>query len=72
MNAAFELADLLEKDVRLPVDVHIFNTTPLALKWEILRGEPLLARDRERRAEVIEQTTLTWWDTEGLRRAMIG
>lgn len=72
LDVAFSLADTLEKEVGLPADVQILNTAPLALKWEILRGQPLVNRDPMLRADFIEQTTLAWWDTEILRRAMVG
>lgn len=66
---SFDLADILEQAVGLPVDVVILNTAPLALQFEAARGEPLMARCWEELADFAEQVTLRWWDTEGLRYA---
>lgn len=69
LKVAFDLADRLERAVHLPVDVQILNTAPLALRFEALRGEPLMARCWEECADFVERVTLQWWDTEGLRWA---
>lgn len=69
LKAAFALADRLERAIHLPVDVQILNTAPLALRFEALRGEPLMARCWEECADFVEGVTLQWWDTEGLRWA---
>lgn len=66
---SFDIADILERAVGLPVDVVILNTAPLALQFEAARGEPLMARCWEELADFAEQVTLRWWDTEGLRYA---
>ncbi|MEJ5251582.1 MAG: nucleotidyltransferase domain-containing protein [Chthonomonadetes bacterium] len=71
LNVAFDLADTLEHAIHLPVDVQILNTAPLALRFEALRGEPLMARCWEECADFVEQVTLQWWDTEGLRWAAV-
>ncbi|MGQ9487647.1 MAG: nucleotidyltransferase domain-containing protein [Armatimonadota bacterium] len=71
LKVAFDLADRLERAVHLPVDVQILNTAPLALRFEALRGEPLMARCWEECADFVERVTLQWWDTEGLRWASI-
>lgn len=69
LKVAFDLADRLEHAIHLPVDVQILNTAPLALRFEALRGEPLMARCWEECADFVEKVTLQWWDTEGLRWA---
>ena len=66
---SFDLAQTLEQAVELPVDVVTLNTAPLALQFEATRGEPLMARCWEELADFVEQVTLRWWDTEGLRYA---
>lgn len=71
LKVTFDLADRLERAVHLPVDVQILNTAPLALRFEALRGEQLIARCWEECADFVECVTLQWWDTEGLRWAAI-
>lgn len=71
LSMAFDLADTLEHAIHLPVDVQILNTAPLALRFEALRGEPLMARCWEECADFVERVTLQWWDTEGLRWAAV-
>lgn len=71
LTTAFSLADVLERAIHLPVDVQILNTAPLALRFEALRGEPLMARCWEECADFVERVTLQWWDTEGLRWAAV-
>lgn len=71
LSVAFDLAGMLEHAIHLPVDVQILNTAPLALRFEALRGEPLMARCWEECADFVEQVTLQWWDTEGLRWAAV-
>lgn len=66
---SFDIADILERAVGLPVDVVILNRAPLALQFEAARGEPLMARCWEELADFAEQVTLRWWDTEGLHYA---
>ncbi len=72
LQIAFDLASELERAVGMPVDVVVLNDAPLALRFEALRGEPLMARDWNECADFVEKVTLQWWDTEGLRRAALG
>lgn len=69
LTLSFDLADMLERAVGLPVDVVILNTAPLALQFEAARGEPLMSRCWDELADFAEPVTLRWWDREGLQDA---
>jgi len=66
---SFDIANDLERAVRLPVDVVLLNNASLGLQFEAARGEPLMVREWEECADFAEKVTLRWWDTEGLRYA---
>lgn len=72
LSLAFDLADYLERGLDVPVEVHIINDAPLHFQVEVIRGQALLSRDPIARAGFVERVLLAWWDTEGLRRAMVG
>jgi predicted nucleotidyltransferase len=66
---SFDIANDLERAVRLPVDVVLLNNASLGLQFEAARGEPIMVREWEECAGFAEKVTLRWWDTEGLRYA---
>ncbi|MGB9871191.1 MAG: hypothetical protein ACPLYD_05985 [Anaerolineae bacterium] len=52
------LADRLARLVPVPVDVHVVNDAPLALRYNVTRGRPFWVSDPERYADFLEQS----WD----------
>ncbi len=52
------LADRLSPLVPIPVDIHVVNDAPLALRYNVTRGRPFWVSDPERYADFVEQS----WD----------
>ena len=63
-----ELADTLSTKTGLPVDVRALNDAALSFRFHALRGLPLVSRDDEVRATVIEDTARGYHDIEPLLR----
>lgn len=53
-----DLSVILHQGIHLPVDVRVLNDAPTAFRYHALRGQLLLARDRERLDEMRART----WD----------
>ncbi len=53
-----DVADLLSPLVPVPVDVRVVNDAPLALRYRVVFGRPLLVRDEE----TYEEFTARSWD----------
>lgn len=62
----YELDRAAEWTVALgyPVDVVVFERAPLGLQVQILNGRPLILRDPERFADLIERTGWEWMHWE--------
>ena len=52
------LADRLSPLVPVPVDIHVVNDAPLALRYNVTQGRPFWVSDPERYADFVEQS----WD----------
>jgi predicted nucleotidyltransferase len=52
------LADCLAPLVPVPVDVHVVNDAPLALRYNVTQGHPFWVSNPERYADFVEQS----WD----------
>ncbi len=52
------LADRLSPLVPVPLDIHVVNDAPLALRYNVTRGQPFWVSDPERYADFMEQS----WD----------
>jgi len=59
---AFELAAALESQVPYPVDVRVLNDTPLAFKYNVTKGTPLLVNDAETWSDFKEWTWILYLD----------
>jgi predicted nucleotidyltransferase len=53
-----DLSVALQSIIRQPVDVRVLNDAPLAFRYHVLKGEPLLVRDWDGLDEVRART----WD----------
>ena len=58
LGFALDLESALKKEVDHPVDVRIINDAPLPFRYNVSRGLPLVANDREALARFLERT----WD----------
>jgi predicted nucleotidyltransferase len=67
-RGAIELANRLSLAVGLPVDVRILNDAPTSFRFHVLRGQLLVARDRELLAQVLEDTARRYLDIAPLLR----
>jgi uncharacterized protein len=54
----FDLAAKLEKVLSFPVDVRVINNAPLAFRYNVSKGIPLLINDEDRFTHFLERT----WD----------
>ena len=59
---AFRLAEQLQKKLSCPVDVCILNEAPLAFRYHVCQGVPVLVRDQTVFDEFIERTRDEYWD----------
>ena len=67
---AVDLADRLSRRVGFPVDVRVLNAAPVPFVFRALQGEPLVSRDDECLADVLERTGRRYLDlAPWLRRA---
>lgn len=60
----FELADELERLIPYPVDVRLINDAPLPFRYNVSRGQPILARDGEALADFLSRTWDEYFDFE--------
>ncbi len=67
----FDLADDLEKTVSFPVDVRVINDAPLPYRYNVSRGQRLIAHDEEAYYTFIERTRMAWWDFEPVAMAYL-
>jgi predicted nucleotidyltransferase len=58
LDFAFDLAAKLEKLIPFPVDVRVINDAPLAFRYNVSKGIPLIVHDEEQFARFLERT----WD----------
>jgi hypothetical protein len=71
------LGSTLEAEVRritgdaIPVDVRVYNETPLHAQFRALTGRILLIRDRDAFARVVEYVVPRHLDAEPLRRSAL-
>jgi predicted nucleotidyltransferase len=68
---AFGLADELERVTGYPVDVRVINDAPLPCRYNVSRGQKLVARDEEAYYTFLERTRSAWWDFEPVARAYL-
>ena len=64
----FELADELERVIPHPLDVCLVNDAPLPFRYNISRGIPIFARDREALADFLSRTWDEYFDFEPVAR----
>lgn len=58
-NYRFELADEIEKNIKLPIDVRVLNTAPFYFQNNVFRnGILLFSRDEKLRTDLIEESSL--------------
>jgi predicted nucleotidyltransferase len=55
LQTAFHLADMIERQVRLPVDVQVLNAAPRGVQFTASAGELLFSRDEEFRCDFLER-----------------
>lgn len=65
---ALALAADLEGATGMPVDVQVLNDAPLGFRYHALRGEPLLARDRDAFEELRARTWDAYFDFQPFAR----
>jgi predicted nucleotidyltransferase len=68
---AFTLADVLEASTGYPVDVRVINDAPLPFRYNVSRGQKLVARDEEAYYTFLERTRMAWWDFEPVAMAYL-
>jgi len=71
LRYAFRLADELEKQVGLPVDVQVLNEAPRGMQFSATAGELLLSRDEELRCNFLERLWLEIMDFDYHARQML-
>jgi hypothetical protein len=54
-----------------PVDVRIINQAPVPFLFHVLRGRPLIVRDEQHLADLIESTARTYHDRAPLTRQAV-
>jgi len=59
---ALRLAEQLQKKLSCPVDVCILNEAPLAFRYHVCQGVPVLVRDQAFLDQFIERTRDEYWD----------
>ncbi len=57
-----DVADRLAPLVPVPVDVRVVNNAPLALRYHVVRGRPLLIRAEEAYLDFVERTLDLYFD----------
>lgn len=67
-HADLELAARLASRTGLPLDVRIVNDAPRSFLFHVLRGRPVLVRDEQLLADLIERTAREYHDLAPLRR----
>jgi len=65
---AIDLGLELEGILGFPIDVRVLNTAPLSFLYNVFRGELLVSRDDDLRAEKVEDAVRHHLDTEPLVR----
>ena len=71
LKTAFRLADSIERQVGLPVDVQILNTAPRGMQFTASAGDLLLSRDEEFRCNYLERLWLEVMDFDCHARRML-
>ncbi len=67
-DVAANLSQHLSTKVKLPVDVRVLNAVPVSFRFHVLRGECLLSRDDDLRADIVEDTVRRYLDIAPLLR----
>ncbi len=67
-DVAADLSQHLSAKVKLPVDVRVLNAAPVSFRFHVLRGECLLSRDDDLRADIVEDTVRRYLDIAPLLR----
>lgn len=65
---AFRLAEEMGKKLLCAVDVCILNDAPLALRYHVCQGLPLLVRNEALFDEFVERTRDQYWDFQPIAR----
>ncbi|MDW8290368.1 MAG: nucleotidyltransferase domain-containing protein [Armatimonadota bacterium] len=71
LRYAFQLADALESQLGLPVDVQVLNRAPRGMQFTATTGELLLCRDEEFRCLFLERLWLDIMDFDYHARQML-
>ncbi|MDW8105607.1 MAG: nucleotidyltransferase domain-containing protein [Armatimonadota bacterium] len=71
LHYAFQLADALESQLGLPVDVQVLNRAPRGMQFTATTGELLLCRDEEFRYLFLERLWLDIMDFDYHVRQML-
>ena len=68
LDFELDLGVRLQELVRVPVDVRVLNTAPLAFRYHATRGVLLVSRDDEMRSECVERWRAAYWDYQPVAR----
>ena len=65
---AYSLAERLNSQLKIPVDVRVLNDAPVSFLYHVLRGELLYSRDVDLLSAVMEDTMRRYLDIAPLLR----
>ncbi|MDW8322215.1 MAG: nucleotidyltransferase domain-containing protein [Armatimonadota bacterium] len=71
LQYAFRLADEVERQIGLPVDVQVMNHAPRGVQFSATAGELLVCRDEEFRCNFVERLWLEIMDFDYHARQML-
>jgi predicted nucleotidyltransferase len=67
----FYLSSLLEKKLKLPVDIRALNHAPVGFRYEVTAGKVIFSRDEEKRFSFVERTWSEYLDYKPVAESIL-
>jgi len=65
---SFDLAQILSKNLQMPIDVRVLNFASVSFLYHVIRGKLILERDEKTRLPLVERTIGRYLDMKPILR----